>query len=66
MRIFGMILITVGAAIIVVFGVLTAGMLPGVDPFKEFIIAVVFGGPLAALGLILVAIRKPEQRTPKA
>jgi hypothetical protein len=61
-----MILVTLGAAIIVWFGVLTAGTLPGVDPVKEFIIAVVFGGPIAALGLILVAIRKPEQRTPKA
>jgi hypothetical protein len=39
MRIFGMILITVGAAIIVVFGVLTAGTVPGVDPVKEFIVA---------------------------
>ncbi len=65
MRIFGMILVTVGAAIIVVFGVLTAGTLPGVDPVKEFIVALVFGGPIAALGLILVAIRKPEKRGPK-
>ena len=65
MRIFGMILVTVGAAIIVVFGVLTAGTLPGVDPVKEFIVALVFGGPIAALGLVLVAIRKPEKRGTK-
>ena len=61
MRIFGMILIILGAAFVLFFGVLTAG-LGREDPAKEFIIALAFGGPFAALGLILVAIRKPERR----
>ena len=63
MRIFGMLLIVVGAAIIVFFGILTVG-LGAADPAKEFIVALAFGGPIAALGLILVAIRKPEKKMP--
>ena len=62
MRIFGMLLIAVGAAIIVFFGILTAG-LGTADPTMEFIVALAFGGPIAALGLIIVAIRKPDKKT---
>lgn len=63
MRIFGMILATVGAAIMV-FGFLSAGTVAQ-DPVKEFIWSVLFGGPIAALGILIVVIRKPEKRAPK-
>ena len=67
MRIFGMLLVTVGTAIIVL-GFLTArtvAQVPTGDPGGEFMWAVLVGGPLAALGLIIVAIRKPEKKMPK-
>jgi len=62
MRIFGMILAIVGAAIIVFFGMRTADT-GAADP--AFIVALAFGGPLAALGLLIVAMRKPRKKTPE-
>ena len=59
-----MLLAAAGAAIIVFFGILTAG-LGAADPVKEFIVALAFGGPFSALVLLVVAIRKPEKRVAK-
>ena len=62
-----MILATVGTAI-VVWGFLMSVTTPiayGGNPPNDFVVGVMIGGPLAAFGLLLVAIRKPEKKTPK-
>ena len=62
MRIFGMILAIVGVTIIVFFGMRTADT-GAADP--AFVVALAFGGPLTALGLLIVAIRKSKKKTPE-
>lgn len=64
MRIFGMILATVGAAIIV-YGLATASAFAQVartDAGGEAMGMLMIGGPIAAVGLLIVALRKPEKR----